>query len=115
MRGAPKRGLQGKEPVLQGAWKGWLQHCAHLHRVEVQVGAVGAGGNAGRGAPAHADSVRGAAYLDDQHAQLRRLLLQVLMVYLAQARTARAHSGQLVLNSQQWQGASSHHCTNPAV
>lgn len=62
--------------------------CVHLHSIKVQVRAVGAGGNAGRGAAAHADAVRGPPDLDNEHAQLRVVLVQVLVVYLAEAPTA---------------------------
>ena len=69
-------------------WAGLGRAC--LDSVEVQVCPVGAGGNAGGGAAAHANSVGRPADLDDQHADARVLLVQVAVVYLAQAATAQA-------------------------
>ena len=66
----------------------------YLDGVEVQVCSVGAGGNAGGRAAAHADPVGRPADLDDQHADARVLLVQVVVVYLAQPATAR-RSGRL--------------------
>ncbi len=62
--------------------------CVHLHSIEVEVRTVGAGGNAGRRATTHADTVCWPPNLHNEHAQLWVVLVQVLVVYLAQARTA---------------------------
>ena len=59
-----------------------------LNSVEVQVGAVGAGGNAGGRAAAHANPVGWPAYFDNEHANVRVLLVQVAMINLAQPATA---------------------------
>ena len=60
----------------------------YLDSVEVQVAPGGAGGNAGSRAAAHANPVGWAANLDNEHANVRILLVQVAVVYLAQAATA---------------------------
>lgn len=67
----------------------------HLHGVEVQVSAIGAGGNAGRSATPHADAIGGAADLDDEHAQLGVVLVQMRVVDLAQASAASQNKTQL--------------------
>lgn len=59
------------------------QSSAHLHRVEVQVCLVAAGGHAAGGAATHANAVGWAADLDHQHAHLAISLLQVPVVDLA--------------------------------
>ena len=62
----------------------------YLDSIEVQVCPVGAGGNAGGGAAAHANPVGRPADLDNQHADAWVLLVQVVVVYLAQPATAQA-------------------------
>ena len=59
-----------------------------LNSVEVQVGAIGAGGNAGGRAAAHANPVGWPAYFDNEHANVRVLLVQVAVINLAQPATA---------------------------
>ena len=62
----------------------------YLHSVEVQLCPAGTSrGNAGRCSATHANAVRGAPNLYDEHADLWVVLLQVIMVDLAQAATAQ--------------------------
>ena len=60
---------------------------AHLNSIEVQVSLVGAGGDGGGSATAHADAVSWASNLDNQHAHLWVQLLQVSMINLPQPST----------------------------
>ena len=68
---------------------GMAEQDLYLDGVEVQVCSVGAGGNAGGRPAAHADPVGRPADLDDQHADARFLLVQVVVIYLAQPATAQ--------------------------
>mmetsp|Transcript_33625 Transcript_33625/g.60142 ORF Transcript_33625/g.60142 Transcript_33625/m.60142 type:complete len:458 (+) Transcript_33625:446-1819(+) len=60
---------------------------AALHRVEVELGLVGAGGEGGGGATAHTNAVGWATDLADEHARRRWLLLKVSVVDLPHTRT----------------------------
>ena len=61
---------------------------AHLDCIEVEVCLVAAGGHTGGRSTAHTNPVGRAANLDDQHANIWRTLLQVVMIYLSEATTA---------------------------
>lgn len=65
-----------------------LSRRSHLNSVEIQVGFVAAGSHTGSCTAAHAYPIGWAANLDDEHPDLRRVLIQVHVVYLTEATTA---------------------------
>ena len=60
----------------------------HLHGVEIQIRPVAARCQAGCGTPSHANAVCRPPDLDDEHADLGVIFLQVLVIDLTQPSTA---------------------------